>query len=319
MSTHHQFFILGPLTVHGVHGPVRLGGNRQRVLLTLLLLEANRVIGTDRLIEAVWREAPPATVRSQLRICVSGLRRLLSAAGVAAFIETHPSGYLIRVPRSHIDLAHFEDLLCRARAEARSASPERALTLFQQALQLWQGPVGVGLGSELLETVALKVNEDRLSAIEDRFELELALGRHRQVLGELARHVTENPFMESLCAQLMLALYRCGRTAEALSVYRDTRRRLARELGLEPGERLRRMERMILDGSAAGDASTVVPQSGLLAGPYAQTHEPQDRIAHLEREIAELRAAHLRHGRTTVLGDPTPMTTVLGDPAPADR
>ncbi|MEU0311982.1 BTAD domain-containing putative transcriptional regulator, partial [Streptomyces cyaneofuscatus] len=164
MSTHHQFSVLGPLVVQGAHGPVRLGGNRQRILLTLLLLEANRVVGVGRLIEAIWREAPPATVRSQLRICVSGLRRLLSAAGVAAQIETHPSGYLIRVPRAHLDLSHFEDLLSRARAEARS-SPENAVVLFQQALQLWQGPVGAGLDSELLETVALKVNEDRLSAI----------------------------------------------------------------------------------------------------------------------------------------------------------
>ncbi|MFF2538450.1 BTAD domain-containing putative transcriptional regulator [Streptomyces cyaneofuscatus] len=297
MSTHHQFSVLGPLVVQGAHGPVRLGGNRQRILLTLLLLEANRVVGVGRLIEAIWREAPPATVRSQLRICVSGLRRLLSAAGVAAQIETHPSGYLIRVPRAHLDLSHFEDLLSRARAEARSASPEHAVVLFQQALQLWQGPVGAGLDSELLETVALKVNEDRLSAIEDHIELELALGRHRQVLGELTRHVTENPFQESLCLQLMLALYRSGRTAEALSVYRDTRRRLARELGLEPSEKLRVMERMILDGRSAGELSLTFVPATSMSGPAAgATAGPQDRIALLEREIADLRDASVRPG-----------------------
>lgn len=295
MSTHHQFSVLGPLVVQGAHGPVRLGGNRQRILLTLLLLEANRVIGVGRLIEAIWREAPPATVRSQLRICVSGLRRLLSAAGVAAQIETHPSGYLIRVPRAHLDLSHFEDLLSRARAEARS-SPEDAVVLFQQALQLWQGPVGAGLDSELLETVALKVNEDRLSAIEDHIELELALGRHRQVLGELTRHVTENPFQESLCLQLMLALYRSGRTAEALSVYRDTRRRLARELGLEPSEKLRVMERMILDGRSAGELSPAFVAATSMSGLAGAAAGPQDRIALLEREIADLRDASVRPG-----------------------
>lgn len=295
MSTHHQFSVLGPLVVQGTHGPVRLGGNRQRILLTLLLLEANRVVGVGRLIEAIWREAPPATVRSQLRICVSGLRRLLSAAGVAAQIETHPSGYLIRVPRAHLDLSHFEDLLSRARAEARS-SPEDAVVLFQQALQLWQGPVGAGLDSELLETVALKVNEDRLSAIEDHIELELALGRHRQVLGELTRHVTENPFQESLCLQLMLALYRSGRTAEALSVYRDTRRRLARELGLEPSEKLRVMERMILDGRSAGELSPAFVAATSMSGLAGAAAGPQDRIALLEREIADLRDASVRPG-----------------------
>ncbi|OKJ19331.1 transcriptional regulator [Streptomyces sp. CB00316] len=262
----------------------------------MLLLEANRVIGVGRLIEAIWREAPPATVRSQLRICVSGLRRLLSAAGVAAQIETHPSGYLIRVPRAHLDLSHFEDLLSRARAEARSASPENAVVLFQQALQLWQGPVGAGLDSELLETVALKVNEDRLSAIEDHIELELALGRHRQILGELTRHVTENPFQESLCLQLMLALYRSGRTAEALSVYRDTRRRLARELGLEPSEKLRMMERMILDGRSAGELSLTLVPAASMSGRAAAATGPQDRIALLEREIADLRDASVRPG-----------------------
>ncbi|MEI7029438.1 AfsR/SARP family transcriptional regulator [Streptomyces pratensis] len=296
MSTHHQFSVLGPLVVQGVHGSVRLGGNRQRILLTLLLLEANRVIGVGRLIEAVWREAPPATVRSQLRICISGLRRLLAAAGVAAVIETHPSGYLIRVPRSQLDLAHFEDLLSRARAESRAGEAEKAVALFRQALQLWQGPVGAGLDSELLETVALKVNEDRLSAIEDRFELELALGRHREVLGELTRHVTENPFQETLCLQLMLALYRSGRTAEALSVYRDTRRQLACELGLEPSEKLRAMERMILDGRSPDDVAPMFVPPVRVPARIVSAPGPQDRIAHLEREIAQLRHAQLHSG-----------------------
>ncbi|MFJ9039025.1 BTAD domain-containing putative transcriptional regulator [Streptomyces sp. NPDC102406] len=305
MFGHHQFSVLGPLLVHGSHGQVRLGGNRQRILLTMLLLEANRVVGVERLIEAIWSHSPPATVRSQLRICVSGLRRILSLGGVDAAIETYPSGYLIRVPRSALDLAHFEDLLRKARSEA-AASPARAVTLLEEALDLWHGPVGAGLGSELLETAALKVHEDRLAAIELRFRLELERGRHRQVLGELALHVGENPYQESLCAQLMVALHRSGRTAEALSLYHKTRRKLSKELGLEPGAELRRTEHMILSaGRAALENPRTPPRyAEELPGEGVISLSPQDRIALLEQEIIVLREERAGRDPAGGIADP---------------
>ncbi|MFD4373314.1 BTAD domain-containing putative transcriptional regulator [Streptomyces sp. NPDC058486] len=292
MTVHHHFSVLGPLRVHGTNGPVRLGGNRQRILLTMLLLEANRVVGAERLIEAIWSDSPPATVRGQLRICISGLRRILSAAHVGVSIETHPSGYLIRMPRTALDLASFEDFLGEARAEERAGEPERAVARLEEALDLWHGQMGAGLGSELLDTATLKIHEDRLAAIEDRFRLELALGRHRQVVGELTLHVRENPYQERLCAQLMVALHRSGRSAEALALYQETRRRLSRELGLEPGLEVRRTERMILNAGRSGPYSGLpAPASAPEAFPGAMVTTPsaQDRIALLERELAELR------------------------------
>lgn len=302
MLGHLSFFVLGALTVHGERGEIALGGNRQRILLTMLLIEANRVVGVERLIDAIWGEAPPSSARSQIRICVSGLRRLLTKARAAASIETHPSGgYQLRVSQDAVDLYHFENLVARARTEAREAPSEAVALQLQEALGLWRGPIGAGLDSALLETVALKYHEDRHAAIECRFELELQLGQHRQVLGELARCVAQHPFRETLCAQLMLALHRSGRTAEALALYRDTSRRFTEELGIEPGARLRELEQLILGGEAGQE-----PLVGLLRRepirpvvPCPETAAvsdltPEDRIALLEEELAALREEHAR-------------------------
>ncbi|ONK14594.1 BTAD domain-containing putative transcriptional regulator [Streptomyces sp. MP131-18] len=304
----HQFpfRILGPLVVHGTGGKIRLSGDRQRILLTMLLIDANRIIDIDRLVRAIWDGMPPATARSQLRICVSSLRRQFAAGGVAATIETHKSGYEIRVQESGVDLHLFVSLVSAARAANDTAPSEETVRTFQRALCLWRGPIGAGLESPLLESVALKFHEDRYAALEDRFELELQLGRHRRILGELTHHVGENPFRETLSAQLMIALFRSGRTAEALSLFRRTRRRFSEELGIEPGERLRTIERHILRGEQDG-ALPLGPQAeggprhgparparraaatpaGPPAGPPAH-----DRIALLEAEIAVLRAAY---------------------------
>ncbi|WP_267242159.1 AfsR/SARP family transcriptional regulator [Streptomyces sp. PR69] len=284
---------------------MRLGGNRQRILLTMLLLQANHAVAADRLVRAIWGDAPPATARSQIRICVSGLRRQFAAAGVRASIETHRQGYLIRVAPGDVDLHHFETLVAEARTGACGAPSEAVVQKFREALQLWRGPIGAGMESELLDSVALKFHEDRYSAMEDRFEFELQIGEHRRVLGELTHLVAEHPFRETLCAQLMIALFRSGRTAEALSLFRLTRRRFSEELGIEPGERLRRIERRILTGE--GDEASLgstppcgpppqtpgCPDPAAAAGPLS----PQDRIALLEQEIAVLREEYVGPGR----------------------
>ncbi|MFD5327168.1 BTAD domain-containing putative transcriptional regulator [Streptomyces sp. NPDC127092] len=240
------FLALGALVVHGARGEVKLSGNRQRILLTMLLLECNRVVAVDRLIRAIWGDSPPATARSQIRICVSSLRRQFDAGDVAATIETHKTGYRLRTPDTGVDLHRFGQLISRARAGAAEHPDLDLALLYREALALWRGPLGEGLGSPLLDTVALKYHEDYHSALEDCYELELRLGYHRRVLGELTHHVSEHPFRETLIAQLMIALYRSGRTADALALFRDTHRRFRDELGIVPGERLQSIESLIL-------------------------------------------------------------------------
>ncbi|POX48608.1 transcriptional regulator [Streptomyces sp. Ru71] len=250
LSRRPTFQVLGPLVVHGAKGEVKLSGNRQRILLIMLLLESNRVVDVERLIRGIWDDAPPVTARSQIRICVSSLRRQFCAGDVPAVIETHRTGYQLRVSEDDVDLIRFTRTLAQARAEAHRSPGTAAALLYRDALALWRGPLGAGLGSALLDAVSLKYHEDYHSALEDCFELELQLGGHRGILGELTHNVTEHPFRETLVAQLMIALYRSGRTADALALYRDTHRRFREELAIEPGERLQALERFILGGAA---------------------------------------------------------------------
>jgi DNA-binding SARP family transcriptional activator len=275
MTNNPSFLALGPLVVHGVNGEVKLSGDRQRILLTMLLLESNRVIEVERLIRAIWDDSPPVTARSQIRICISSLRRQFAHGDVSATIETHKTGYQLRVCDDGIDLYRFARLLAQARIEARTGPPGDAVRLFREALALWRGPLGAGLGSPLLDSVALKYHEDYHSALEDCFELELRLGYHRRILGELTHHVTEHPFRETLIAQLMIALFQSGRTADALALFRATRRRFSEELGIEPGERLRALERLILGGSEARTRSE--EWQDLLFGTAAPADGPLPR------------------------------------------
>ncbi|WP_346767992.1 AfsR/SARP family transcriptional regulator [Streptomyces sp. JB150] len=272
MTGNPAFLALGPLVVHGAKGEVKLSGDRQRILLNMLLLESNRVIEVERLIRAIWDDSPPVTDRSQIRICISSLRRQFAGGDVPATIETHKTGYQLQVRDDDIDLHRFARLIGQARLEARTRAPGEVVGLFREALALWRGPLGAGLGSPLLDSVALKYHEDYHSALEDCFELELRLGYHRRILGELTHHVTEHPFRETLIAQLMIALFQSGRTADALALFRTTRRRFSEELGIEPGERLRSLERLILGSSEARTQSE--EWRNLLFGPTSLTDSP---------------------------------------------
>lgn len=255
------FRILGPLQVTGLGGPVRVPPGRQEVILAALLLEANRVVSTDYLVDLIWDDEPPDTARTQVQICVSRLRKLFSTAAIPAAITTRPPGYVLKTQGDLVDAALFARTVAEARALAKQGALGRAAKLLRTAGELWQGDCLSGVSSETLRSKALQLDEERLTASETRIELELDLGRHHQLVGEIQLLVRVHPLRERLRGQLMLALYRSGRQAEALESYRVGRELLVEELGLEPGSELRALESAILAGEVA-------PPSRPAAGGY---------------------------------------------------
>ena len=234
-----EFRILGPLQVLEEGRALPLGGAKQRALLALLLLDPNRVVSRDRLIDELWGAAPPATAQTALQVYVSQLRKALGRD----LILTQPPGYLIRVGDGELDLHRFEWLVAAARAE----EPAEAVRLLREGLALWRGAPLAELSHSFARAEGARLDEQRLAALEQRIEAELALGRHAELVPQLEGLVREQPLRERLRGQLMLALYRCGRQADALEVYRTGRRLLDEELGLKPGVELQRLEKAILN------------------------------------------------------------------------
>jgi DNA-binding SARP family transcriptional activator/tetratricopeptide (TPR) repeat protein len=251
-----EFRILGPVEVWDGAQRLDLGGPKPRALLAVLLLHANQVVSTDHLVDQLWGEAPPPTARSLVQVYVSRLRQALHCSrdrrAAAQVLVTRPSGYLLRVEPGELDLERFEGLAAEARRANVDGDLEGAAECWCAALALWRGPSLAGAASEVLRRTAVpRLEEARLAALEDRLEVDLGLGRHAQLVGELEALVAAHPDRECLRRQLMLALYRSGRAAEALAVYRSTRRMLVEELGLEPGPALQQLERAILLGDPA--------------------------------------------------------------------
>jgi DNA-binding SARP family transcriptional activator len=235
-----EFRILGPLEVVERGRVLALGGSRQRTLLALLLTRANEVVSSDRLIDELWRGRPPKTAVNALQYHISQLRKTLAPSEA---IVTREPGYVIRVGPDELDLLRFERLV----EEAREAPPEVATQLLHTALGLWRGPA---LGDLAYESFAqaeiLRLEELRLGALERCFEADFALARHSEVVSELEALVRQHPLREGFRAQLMLALYSSGRQADALEVYRETRRVLVDELGIEPSPGIQELEQAIL-------------------------------------------------------------------------
>ncbi|WP_078965851.1 AfsR/SARP family transcriptional regulator BagI/FevR [Streptomyces aureocirculatus] len=249
MRNDYAFRILGPLVVMNGDERIEISGIRRQKLLATLLLQVQQVVSLDRLVDAIWDDEPPASARGQVRICVSGLRRLLRTHERESVIETRPSGYRIRVlDDDALDLFKFDKLVARARVMLRDDHLEAAEVLLKEALELWRGPVAAGLDSRALDSLAVKHNEDRLTVSEEYFEVALKLGRHRQIIGDLTGFVAENPFRERACAQLMLALCHSGRQADALETFRHLRRRFSEDLGIEPAQDLHALHQSILVG-----------------------------------------------------------------------
>ena len=236
-----QFGILGPLEVIRDGAPLALGAVSQRALLALLLLHANEVISSDRLVDELWPDEPPASGVTALQVRVSQLRKRLGSA--ADRLETRPPGYLFRVGRDELDLERFSRLV----EEADGAEPSAAADKLREALALWRGaPLADFAFASFARGAIARIEELRLVAVERRIEADLALERHAALVGELETLVTEHPLRERLRSQLMLALYRSGRQAEALEAYGEARKALVDELGIEPSLALRKLEQAIL-------------------------------------------------------------------------
>jgi DNA-binding SARP family transcriptional activator len=245
-----DYRILGPLEVVDAGRSLPLGGPKQRSLLALLLLHANEVVSTDDLIDRLWGAQPPPTVAKVLQVQVWRLRKALGRDR----LSTRPPGYVLLVESEELDLARFERLL----GEALGAEPGTAAEKLREALALWRGaPLGDLTYESFVSAEVARLEELREVALEERIEADLALGRHAQLVPELEALVDEHPLRERLRGQLMLALYRSGRQADALEAYRGARRLLVEELGLEPGPALQGLERAILAQDSSLDAPLV--------------------------------------------------------------
>lgn len=251
-----EFRILGPLEVLSGADPIRLGGPKQRATLAILLLSANRVVSVERLADDLYAGEPPVTAVTQVQRQVSELRKLLGTNA----IETRSPGYLIHVEPGLLDLERFERWTHEAAQALERAEPNVASDLLAQALALWRGAPLADLTYEsFAQTAIARLDELRLSALEQRFASELELRRHAQVLPELTALVWDYPLRERLRGLLMVALYRDGRQAEALEVYRKTREVLVAEFGLEPSPDLQQLEQQILRQDPSLDRSRTAP------------------------------------------------------------
>jgi DNA-binding SARP family transcriptional activator len=261
-----EFRILGPLEVAFGDDIIPLASAKQRALLAILLLSVNEVVSADRLIDELWGEHGPGSGRTALQVLVSKLRRALGDAG--APLITRPPGYVMRLEREQLDLHRFEQLL----RDADGAEPAIAAGKLRQALALWRGPALADLAYESFAQPAIgRLEELRHEALEKRIDADLALGRHAELVAELEGLAATHPLREGLRAKLMLALYRCGRQADALAAYQAARRTLFDELGIEPSLTLRELEQAILSQDPSLEIATApAPQRSLLVVPLTE-------------------------------------------------
>jgi DNA-binding SARP family transcriptional activator len=289
-----EFRLLGPLQVLTDGSPISLGGPKQRATLAILLLHANRVVSVDRLADDLYAGAPPVTAVTQVQRQISELRKALGAG--ASTIETRAPGYLIRVGDDQVDLHRFEGLAGDGRLALDRGDADAAAELLREGLALWRGAPLADLAYEAFAQVPVaRLEEIRLAGLEERIEAELALGRHAQLVGELEQLIAEHPLRERFRAQLMLALYRAGRQAEALDVYRRTREELVNELGIEPGSAIRELERAILAQDPSLDLKAGV-QVGRMqpSGPTLVLPRQEERMDELLAIAATLAKASRR-------------------------
>jgi DNA-binding SARP family transcriptional activator len=266
-----DFRILGPLEASDGGVALRLGGRKQRALLACLLLDANRTVAIDHLVDDLWGEEPPDTSVKMVQIYVSHLRKVLPD-GV---LRTQPPGYVLAVPPEAIDLHGFERLRAAGREALARGDPAGASERLREALAIWRGPALAEFVEPFAAPQRARLDELRLGCIEDRIDADLALGRHHDLAGELEALVARHPLREPLRAQLMLALYRSGRQADALATYRAFRAVLDENLGIDPSPRLRDLEHAILHQDPSLETLPPMP----FAEPEAPVAIPAPRPA----------------------------------------
>ncbi|HEX6358959.1 AfsR/SARP family transcriptional regulator [Actinophytocola sp.] len=238
---------------------VEFGGAVRRAVLGYLLLHANQVVPTSRVLRALWDEHAPPTARKMVQNAVSGIRRTLAMNAGEAVLHTTSPGYRLQVDPDSVDVYHFRRLVAQGRAAIETGSTRWGVSLLREALELWRGRALADLverGTIWSELAA--VENERLLALEDCFDAELSCGRHREITPELEILTEAEPLRERLCQQFMLALYRSGRQADALNVYRRTRMALVDGLGIEPGRELQHLQHLILEHDLSIQAPMLV-------------------------------------------------------------
>jgi DNA-binding SARP family transcriptional activator/pimeloyl-ACP methyl ester carboxylesterase len=278
------FGVLGPLSgvIDGVD--VTPGAQKERALLAMLIINRGRVVSADRLIDELWPDLSVDRARHVLQVRVAAVRKMLSAANAASLLELVAPGYQLAVAADDIDEHRFLTLVERARGQAEAADPAGAAASLREALALWRGePLADVQVCMSLEAESARLHEARLSAIEDRIDADLACGSHHAVASELDGLVVTHPLRERLWVQRMLALYRCGREAEALRSCASFRRRLADEMGVGPGPALRALEIAVLEQRPELDWRPAVAagrsnRSRLLQAPAAAARRPEGGV-----------------------------------------
>jgi YVTN family beta-propeller protein len=295
-----EFRILGPLEVRDNGRVLELGGAKQRAVLALLLLHANEVVSLDRLIDGIWGERAPDTAAAAVHGSVSRLRKVLEPNGAPyQVIRTQPPGYVVGAGPEVVDRFRFERLAAEGKTALDKGDAARSADLLRDALALWRGPALADIAFTIADRTELdRLDEEWLSAVEERIDADLALGRHALLVPELEALVARHPVRERLRGQLMVALYGAGRQADALETYRDASRLLDEELGIAPGPALRELERRIL-----------------LQDPELRTPRPPARATRLRSTRARLALAFA--GLAVCLLGVLALVAMRGDETPA--
>jgi len=323
-----QLKILGPMEVVADGRPVDVGSPKQRAVLAMLVIEANRVVSLDRLIDQLWGDEPPAQATGSLQVYIANLRRALEperpARAPAGVLVTQPPGYLIRVDPANLDAACFEHLAAEGRQLAGQGHPAAAVDTLTEALTLWRGPALAEFAFESFAQAEIaRLEERHWLALEDRVDALLTLGQHAESVAELEHLVGERPLRERLRALFMVALYRSGRQAEALRAFGDARRTLAEELGIDPGPALQRLEVEVLQQAPSLDWHPVAHQPAPARSPDPRAPVAESRgssavLVGRDEHLAVLEAALADvidgRGRMVLLsGEPGIGKTALAD------
>jgi predicted ATPase/DNA-binding SARP family transcriptional activator len=300
-GSNHEVRVLGVLeVVDSARCIVPVNGLKLRTLMTVLALDAGRVVGTDRLIDSVYGEKLPMQADGALQTLVSTLRRALRAAvGEGPSIVTQGTGYLLDLAPEHVDALHFGALVAESRKRTQQGAWTDASTLLHEALGLWRGPALADVAnSDFATAERVRLEELRLSALEDCIDADLELGRHAECAVDLEHLVVANPLRERLWGQLMIALYRSGRQAEALRAFQHARRQLCDQLGIEPGPDLCRLEAAVL----AQDPSLAPPGRAAAVASAGNMTRPLTACLGRESELEAVHALLTRHRLVTLVG-----------------